>query len=497
MKKGKATMKKRNKKAAYIIGLALAISSATAGTALAGSWAKDNTGWWYDNGNGTYPASSWQWIDGAWYYFDSNGYMKTGWINNTYYCAESGAMVTGWRQIGGNWYFFAENGTMVKNQWMGDYYLLSSGKMATSRWIDGYWVDSDGKWDPDYEEDDDDDDDSSDYSGGGSSISGSGSSGSGSSGSDSDSSGSGSSSTDDGSSTASTTAATGEYQDGWILNFKDGSWSYYENGKKVTNRFISSIGHLYYVDESGNLLKNTTITVNGKKYQIDSDGIATERKEEETKEASSMAISGHTRIVSHTVGDDFPINGVITSNYKINSIRVTLKSSGDSMIYEKIFNPNAKEFDLASLSINSADIYRISSRSKATLMVRAEDEGGLSMPVINETFEVKKPESVKFQLSGETLPRNVSYGCNFGLYGVITCNYDIDEVDGRICKKSNGSDVVMRKEVYPNSKTYDIHGPINDALVFERLEKGSYYYIVTVKANGKEKEIIKKSFKVQ
>ena len=55
----------------------------------------------------------------------------------------------------------------------------------------------------------------------------------------------------------------------------------------------------------------------------------------------------------------------------------------------------------------------------------------------------------------------------------------------------------MRKEVYPNSKTYDLHGPINDALIFERLEKGNYYYIVTAKANGMEKTVIRQSFKVK
>lgn len=29
-------------------------------SAYAGSWVKNNTGWWYDNGNGTWPSSSWQ-----------------------------------------------------------------------------------------------------------------------------------------------------------------------------------------------------------------------------------------------------------------------------------------------------------------------------------------------------------------------------------------------------------------------------------------------------
>ena len=49
-------------------------------SAYAGNWVKNNTGWWYDNGNGTWPSSSWQWIDGnsdgiaECYYFDGSGY---------------------------------------------------------------------------------------------------------------------------------------------------------------------------------------------------------------------------------------------------------------------------------------------------------------------------------------------------------------------------------------------------------------------------------------
>lgn len=47
---------------------------------FAGQWQQNERGWWYDNGNGTYPANVWQWIDGngdgisECYYFDSNGY---------------------------------------------------------------------------------------------------------------------------------------------------------------------------------------------------------------------------------------------------------------------------------------------------------------------------------------------------------------------------------------------------------------------------------------
>ena len=69
-------------------------------TAFAGTWKSDANGWWYDNGNGSYPAAQWDWIDGnndgiaECYYFDQNGYalMNTS-SPDGYQLNESGAWV--------------------------------------------------------------------------------------------------------------------------------------------------------------------------------------------------------------------------------------------------------------------------------------------------------------------------------------------------------------------------------------------------------------------
>ena len=60
---------------------ALVLAGLASMTAYAGTWEKDSTGWWYNNGNGTWPASSWQWIDSngdgsaECYYFNQSGYL--------------------------------------------------------------------------------------------------------------------------------------------------------------------------------------------------------------------------------------------------------------------------------------------------------------------------------------------------------------------------------------------------------------------------------------
>lgn len=54
-------------------------------------WKQNETGWWYQRADGTYPRDAWEMIGYDWYYFDQNGYMATGWIDwngNQYYCGQ-------------------------------------------------------------------------------------------------------------------------------------------------------------------------------------------------------------------------------------------------------------------------------------------------------------------------------------------------------------------------------------------------------------------------
>ena len=96
-------------------------------------WKKDKKGWWYDNGDSTYPTSTWKSIDGSWYYFNEAGYIVTGWFKDSgswYYLDSTGKMLTGWfKDQDGNWY-----------------YLYESGAMAADTTIDGYKVGPSGAW---------------------------------------------------------------------------------------------------------------------------------------------------------------------------------------------------------------------------------------------------------------------------------------------------------------------------------------------------------------
>jgi len=60
---------------------AAAISLSLCVPAFAGQWKSDNSGWWWQEDDGSYPVSQWKWLDGnndgiaECYYFNEKGYM--------------------------------------------------------------------------------------------------------------------------------------------------------------------------------------------------------------------------------------------------------------------------------------------------------------------------------------------------------------------------------------------------------------------------------------
>ena len=139
--------------------LATAMIAGSASIAMADN--TDTNGWQGNDTNGWYyyeegqKATGWKFINNVWYYFDKTGLMAQDELvyisGETYYLNPTGAMATGWKQVDAKWYFLNEkDGNMetgwkyYNNQW---YYLNpGSGEMATNRWINNWYVDSNGVW---------------------------------------------------------------------------------------------------------------------------------------------------------------------------------------------------------------------------------------------------------------------------------------------------------------------------------------------------------------
>ena len=180
------------------------VKNAWVGSYWLGSDGKMATSAWVDNGryyvgpNGVWDKNAkkpeetkpvekkqgWKKEDNAWYYYDNGEVARNKWIGNTYWVGKDGKMVTenwvdndrfyvdksgkkdpsikkkviindelGWqKRNGGNWYYYEKDGSLARNKWVGNYWLGADGKMAKSAWVDNgrYYVDSSGKWVPDY-----------------------------------------------------------------------------------------------------------------------------------------------------------------------------------------------------------------------------------------------------------------------------------------------------------------------------------------------------------
>lgn len=359
-------------------GAVLLLSGVLAGISsisiYAASWAHDGRGWWYDLGNGTYPANSWYYVDGRWYCFDGAGYMRTGWIEsagNWYYCGNSGAMATGWYYIDGNWYYFEGSGAMVTNQRR-----------------NGGWIDEDGVWTKDEETEELEDEEqeiieeleetvqqenSTLSISGHQALSGDYSMG-------------------------TTVLPTGVIESNYdiqrisvrlrvhYMGTTDYTKNYQVSGKRIDLEDLD----LSYFDT-----KQFTMSGAGYQFIVSArDASGTERelvndyfnlKYTERLECSLEDYEEIGKTVSE--GTDYEVNGVIHSNYPINSVNISLKSQHDgSTLAHQHVEPYTLEYNLGELK-DEFDFGALEAgKYRYTVTVRT---GGAIKTLIQELFDVE------------------------------------------------------------------------------------------------------------
>ena len=124
-------------------------------TAKTGNWIQNDTGWWYQYQDGSYPQEEWVRLNDSWYYFNQDGYMVTGWNctneqwywldettgkmatdswityqDNRYYLGSDGVITTGWLKQNDVYYYFSEvkdkhYGRMLRNEVTPDGYYIN------------------------------------------------------------------------------------------------------------------------------------------------------------------------------------------------------------------------------------------------------------------------------------------------------------------------------------------------------------------------------------
>lgn len=75
---------------------AAVIAAITTFPSFAAGWQHNDSGYWFEREDKSYPAGTWEQIEGKWYLFDQNGYM-----------------LTGWQQVGEVWYYLGTDGAMA------------------------------------------------------------------------------------------------------------------------------------------------------------------------------------------------------------------------------------------------------------------------------------------------------------------------------------------------------------------------------------------------
>ena len=80
---------------------------------------------------------SWKKVDDGWTVVNKNGNSISGWISydgDTYYLDKNGVMKTGWAKVNSSWYYLnEENGKLVTDKWIDNYYVNSDGEKTKTR----------------------------------------------------------------------------------------------------------------------------------------------------------------------------------------------------------------------------------------------------------------------------------------------------------------------------------------------------------------------------
>ena len=109
-----------NKLGPDAIGKAIAEAISNKKIEVKPTWKKNDTGWWYDLGNGQYPTNKWMLINGEWYYFDDKGYAyENKWLKYKdkwyWFNADCKMVKECILSINGKYYAFNKEGIMLEN----------------------------------------------------------------------------------------------------------------------------------------------------------------------------------------------------------------------------------------------------------------------------------------------------------------------------------------------------------------------------------------------
>ena len=190
-----------------------------------------------------------------------------------------------------------------------------------------------------------------------------------------------------------------------------------------------------------------------------------------------------------TVGSYYSLQGTVTSNYKITSIKAEiLTSSGVSTGITKTVKPNVTSYSLYNSDIDAAMTFNTLSAGTYKLKFIATDDSGKTETWQSGNFTVEnKATNSTLKINATAYPKGtLTVGSYYSLQGTVTSNYKITSIKVEILTSSGGS-TGNTKTVNPNASSYSFFGSaIDTAMKFNTLSAGTYYLKYTAKdASGK------------
>lgn len=179
-------------------------------------------------------------------------------------------------------------------------------------------------------------------------------------------------------------------------------------------------------------------------------------------------------------GQPFYFKGKITSNYKITSASIGIFTpDGKGNFQSKTIYPNTTTVDIATSGLDALKFGELPD-GVYKFYLRVSDASGT-------TKEWEHPFSIGAGVSStlsigdhsKVFPDGLTldYGADYQLSTSITSNYSIKSIIATLYQ-SDVQTVVEQKKLTPNAKTVDAGSYVVNALSFERLTAGKYFFSI-------------------
>lgn len=217
------------------------------------------------------------------------------------------------------------------------------------------------------------------------------------------------------------------------------------------------------------------------------------------KAASTLKITGASTISTLKQGESWTCKGKISSNYLLREVRGTIyESDGITVKYRKSAYPNSKSYMLQNREIDKALLFDRLSGGTYHYTIVASDESGKTLTLVNNKFTVQGKEASALKITGANAPGALSKGASWSCVGTVSSNYKISKIVGTIYAE-NGTTKKFSKTVTPKKTSYALYNSaIDNALKFNKLAVGSYYYTITASdVSGKTQVLVNERFEVK